>query len=931
MVEKPEKKRPRLFLIDGYALIYRSFFAMISRPLTTSRGENTSAAWGVTKFLQKILQEYEPDYLGVVMDAGTSQREQLYPDYKATREKMPDELKASLPRIEQLLHAFRIPILRLPDHEADDVIGTLAEKAAAAGLEAVIVSGDKDFYQLIRPGICLLNPGRGGPSGIEEEWVDTRNASERLGVPPERVTDYLALIGDSSDNIPGAKGIGPKTAVQLIEQYGPVEEILAHVDEISAKRAREALIEHRDAVELSKRLVTINTDLPIDLDLDALRIKEPDRDALRQVFTELEFHSLVRDLASPVEDVVRERASYHLVTTPEEVAALVERIRAAGEVCVDTESTSMNPMRADLVGISLAIEPGEAYYLPFGHKPPSSPGLGAAGDGAAPDLLGASEGGAPPNLPPLTSPEMLPLVEVLQDPEIRKIGQNLKYDLLVLRRAGVELRGVAFDTMIAAYVLDPGRREYGLDALALQFLDHRTITYEELCGKGKDQVSIAEVPIERVVEYACEDVDVTLRLRELFRADLERYALDDLFEKIEMPLVRVLADMEWAGIRIDEAFFHDLGRKLERDLGLIREEIYKVAGGEFNIASTPQLREVMFERLGLPVIKKTKTGPSTDASVLEELAAQGHEFPRLLLEYRQLDKLKGTYVDALPKLVNPETGRLHTNFNQTVAATGRLSSADPNLQNIPIRTEIGAEIRKGFVPADGHVFMAADYSQIELRILAHLSGDPAFVEAFRRGVDIHRQTAALVFDVLPDEVTPQMRAAAKTINFATIYGIGPFALSRQLGTSVTEARQFIDAYFKRFPGVRRYLDEQIEHAREHGYVETLSGRRRYIPEIHSDNFSVRQFGERAATNAPVQGTAADIIKLAMIDIHSALEASRARTRMLLQVHDELVFEVPRDELDEMRELVREKMENAFRLDVPLVVEIGVGESWFECK
>jgi len=673
-------------------------------------------------------------------------------------------------------------------------------------------------------------------------------------------------------------------------------------------------------VELSKRLVTIRTDLPIELDLDALRIKEPDRDALRQVFTELEFHSLVRDLAAPVEDVVRERAAYHLLTTPDEVAALVERIRAAGAVCVDTESTSMNPMLADLVGISLAIEPGEAYYLPFGHRPAAASELGALGDGAT-----------SPNLPPITSPEMRPLAEMLQDPGILKIGQNLKYDLLVLRRAGVELRGIAFDTMIASYVLDPGRREHGLDALALQFLDHRTITYEELCGKGKDQIPIAEVPIERVVEYACEDVDVTLRLRDLFRADLERYALDDLFEKIEMPLVRVLADMEWAGIRIDEAFFAQLGRRLERDLQLIREEIYKLAGGEFNIASTPQLREVLFERLGLPVIKRTKTGPSTDASVLEELASQGHQFPRLLLEYRQLDKLKGTYVDALPKLVNPETGRLHTNYNQTVAATGRLSSTDPNLQNIPIRTEIGAEIRKGFVPAPGHVFMSADYSQIELRILAHLSGDPAFVEAFRRGVDIHRQTAALVFDVLPDEVTPQMRAAAKTINFATIYGIGPFALSQQLGTSVAEARQFIDAYFQRFPGVRRYLDAQIEHAREHGFVETLSGRRRYIPEIHSDNFSVRQFGERAATNAPVQGTAADIIKLAMIDIHSALEATRAGTRMLLQVHDELVFEVPREELDEMRELVRERMENAFRLDVPLVVEIGVGESWFECK
>ncbi|HEX6938150.1 MAG TPA: DNA polymerase I [Longimicrobiales bacterium] len=922
MVDKPTKTRPRLFLVDGYALIYRSFFAMISRPLTTSRGENTSAAWGVTKFLQKILGEHEPDYLGVVLDAGTSKRGELYPEYKATREKMPDELKASIPRIRQLLHAFRIPVLTLPDHEADDVIGTLAVKAAAAGLEAVIVSGDKDFYQLIRPGICLLNPGRGGPSGIEEEWVDTRNASERLGVPPERVVDYLALIGDASDNVPGAKGIGPKTAIKLLEEYGPVEEVLAHAEEITAKRAREALQEHRDAVLLSKELVTIQTGLPIELDLEALRVKEPDREALREVFGELEFHSLARELASPAEDAVRRKSEYHLLTSAAEVAELVERIRAAGAVCVDTESTSKDPMRADLVGISLALEPGEAFYLPFAHRAPAAPALDAAGAGDA---------GAVRNLPPLTSPEMRPLAAMLEDPAVRKIGQNLKYDLLVLRRAGVELRGIEFDTMIASYVLDPGRREHGMDSLALQFLDHRTITYEELCGKGKDQISIAECPIDRVVEYACEDVDVTLRLRDLFRADLERFALEDLFENVEMPLVQVLADMEWAGIRIDVDFFAQLSKKLERELQLIREEIYKLAGGEFNIGSTPQLREIMFERLGLPVVKRTKTGASTDATVLEELAAQGHAFPKLLLEYRHLEKLRGTYVDALPKLLNPETGRLHTNFNQTVAATGRLSSTDPNLQNIPIRTEIGAEIRKGFVPAEGHVFLAADYSQIELRILAHLSGDPAFVEAFRRGVDIHRQTAALVFDVLPEDVTPQMRGAAKTINFATIYGIGPFALAQRLGTSNAEARKFIDAYFQRFPGVRRYLDTQIEHARKHGYVETLSGRRRYIPEINSDNYNVRQFGERAATNAPVQGTAADIIKLAMIDIHRALAEGRSNARMLLQVHDELVFEVPADEVDATRALVKELMEGAFLLDVPLEVEIGIGENWYECK
>lgn len=916
MTERSGSGRPRLFLIDGYALIYRSFFAMIQRPLTTSRGENTSAAWGMTRFLLKILEEHSPDYLGVVLDAGTSKREEIYPAYKATREKMPDELRASLPRIEAILHGFRIPVLHLPDHEADDVIGTLAVQAEAQGLETVIVSGDKDFYQLVSPGISLLNPGRGGASGIEEEWVDLSNASERLGVPPELVTDYLALIGDSSDNVPGAKGIGPKTALQLIGEYGPVEEVLAHVDEITGKRAREALMQYRDDVILSKTLVTIQRDLPIDLDLQALRVVEPDRDALREIFLELEFTSLARSYTEAASAVEELSGDYRLAGTVEEVMALVERARAVGRFALDTETTALDPMRAELVGMSIAFEPGTGVYLPFGHRRP--------GELALDDNAGG-------NLPPLDSPELRPLVELLEDPGVEKIGQNLKYDLLVLRRAGVELRGIGFDTMIASYLLDPGRREHGLDSLALQHLNHRTITYEELCGKGRSQVPIAECPLDRVVDYAGEDVDIPLRLRELFQPDLERFALDRLFATIEMPLVPVLAEMEWAGIRIDREFFATLSRRLEDELEVIRGDIYKEAGTEFNISSTPQLREVLFERLGLPVVKRTKTGPSTDASVLEELAAQGHRLPVLLLEYRQLDKLKGTYVDALPALVNPETGRIHTSFNQTVAATGRLSSSDPNLQNIPVRTELGAEIRKGFVPAPGSVFLAADYSQIELRILAHLSGDPTFVEAFRRGEDIHRQTAAQVFGVPLADVTASMRDAAKTINFATIYGVGPFALAQRLDTTVAEARSFIAAYFERFPGVRRYLDEQIEQARKVGYVETLSGRRRYIPEIKSDNFNIRQFGERAATNAPVQGTAADIIKLAMIEIQQVLAERGLGTRMLLQVHDELVFEVKESELETTRALVVEVMENAFQLDVPLVVETGVGGSWYECK
>lgn len=916
MVDKPRKARPRLFLIDGYALIYRSFFAMINRPLTTSRGENTSAAWGVTNFLMRILREHEPDYLGVVMDAGTSKREELYPEYKATREKMPDELRASLPRIREVVKGFRVPVLSLPDHEADDVIGTLALRAAEEGLETVIVSGDKDFYQLIRPGISLLNPGRGGPSGVDEEWVDTRNAAERFGVPPEQVIDYLALIGDASDNVPGAKGIGPKTALKLLEAYGPLESILDQAEEVKGKRAREALLAYRDDVLLSKQLVTIQSDLPVELDLEALRVTDPDREALRRVFMDLEFHSLVREMTGPAEAAVEEARDYRLVDTVDGVHALVARIREAGFVSLDAETTDLDPMRADLVGLSLALVPGEAFYLPFGHRSPATLELG--------------DNGAVGNLPALDTEELRPLVEVLEDPRIGKIGQNLKYDLLVLRRAGVALRGVEFDTMIASYVIDPGRRERSLDALALQYLNQRTMTYEELCGKGRNQIPLAECAIDRVVEYAGEDADLALRLRDRFREELERYELEELFTTIEIPLLRVLAEMEWAGIAIDSDFFTALAARLDRELALIRDEIYKLAGGEFNIGSTPQLREVMFERLELPVIKRTKTGPSTDASVLDTLAAEGHEFPKLLLEYRQLDKLKGTYVDALPALVNPETGRIHTSFNQTVAATGRLSSSDPNLQNIPIRTELGAELRKGFVPAPGHRFLAADYSQIELRILAHLSGDPSFVEAFREGADIHRQTAALVFDVEADAVSSQMREAAKTINFATIYGAGPYALAQRLDTSVAEARAFIEAYFERLPGVRSYLDDQIAYAREHGYVETLSGRRRYIPEIRANNYNVRQFGERAATNAPVQGTAADIIKLAMIEIQRTLAEAGSGARMLLQVHDELVFEVPDDEVETTRETVVELMESAFTLDVPLLVEVGVGKTWYEC-
>jgi DNA polymerase-1 len=912
----PEKSRPRVYLVDGYALIYRAFFALISRPLISSRGENTSAAWGVTRFLLKVIDEHHPDYLGVVFDAGTSQRHELYPAYKATREKMPSELEASIGRIRELLAAFRIPVLELAGYEADDVIGTLAHQAVEQGLEAVIISGDKDFYQLIRDGVCLLNPGRGGPTAVDEEWVSVANASERLGVPPEHVVDYLGLIGDTSDNIPGVTGIGPKTAIQLIEKYGPIERILEKVEEITAKRPREALLANAEMAVLSKHLVTIRTDLPIPLELESLKSEEPDREQLKKIFLELEFHSLVRDYAAPeVKTPVERAVTYALLQRAEQVRELMARVRSRGRVAIGVETSSTDPVRASLVGLSLAMDAGEAFYLPIGHVRPQG------------DLM--TEG--PQNLPELLGPELAPLVEMLEDPTITKVGQNLKFDLLVMRRAGIQLRGIEFDTMIASYLLDPGSREHGLDALAMKHLDHRTVTYSDLVGKGKNSIPFAEISVEKCRDYACEDADIALQLAGIFEPELKRLQLDRLFRTIEMPLLEVLAEMEWNGIRIDEPFFAELQKRLTGELRRLEQEIYDAAGVVFNINSNPQLREILFTRLNLPVLKKTKTGASTDVTVLEELAAQGHHIPMLLMEYRQLDKLRSTYVDALPTMVNPETGRLHTSFNQTVAATGRLSSSDPNLQNIPIRTEEGAEIRRGFVPAEGFVFVSADYSQIELRILAHYSEDPAFVHAFREGIDIHRQTAGVIFGVPADEVTKEMRGRAKTVNFAVIYGIGPFSLAQRLGITNAEAKEFIERYFERFPGVRRYLDEQIEIARTRGYVETLTGRRRYIPEISSKNFNIRAFGERAATNAPIQGTAADLIKIAMIDIDRELRSTDAGSRMLLQVHDELLFETPRGEAEAALAMLREKMEGAAELRVPLRVETGIGENWLECK
>jgi DNA polymerase I len=963
--------RPRLFLVDGYALIYRAFHAAgAGRPLATSRGENTAIPWGIANFLERLRKTHAPEYLGWVHDAGLSDREVTFADYKANRVALEPEAQADfdrgVERVEQLLAAQHVPLLELAGYEADDVIATLAVQAVAAGVDAVVVSPDKDLLQLVRPGITILNPYHGRPGATTEKWYDLANAHERLGVPPEQVVDYLALVGDTADNVPGVKGIGEKGAIALLQQWGSLDAILANVDALTPPRAQKAIAAGIDAAQMSRQLVTAQYDLAVTLDLEALAVRPADHAALRALYVELEFQSLARALgdgtpgtASAAEGTASGRSAgaaagsdsaivpaaldpaaaaliglptqYTLVDTPEALEALVAKVRAVGRFAFDTETelepgapSIVTPLRAELVGISLALAPGEAYYLPFGHRAPGGQGALALGE--------VTEGtSVVRNLPPLSDPRCAGLVALLGDAALPKCAQNAKYDLLVLRKAGVTVRGIGFDTMLASYLLDPGRRSHGLDALAFELLQHTMISYESVTGKGKAQVPFAEVPMARAVEYAAEDADYTFRLWALFAPRLEAEGLAPLLRELELPLVGVLADMEWTGVAIDRAHFAALKERFAAEKAVVERRIWDEAGEEFNINSNPQLRTILFDKLGLPVKKKTATGPSTDASVLQELADEGHALPVLLMEYRELAKLEATYLDALPALVNPRTGRLHTSYSQTVAATGRLASSDPNLQNIPIRTAMGREIRRGFIPRAGWQFLAADYSQIELRLLAHLSGDPAFVAAFRAGGDIHRQTASVIFDVPLEAVTSEMRARAKTINFATIYGQGPFSLARQLKITQDEAKAFIATYFERFAGVRQYLDACVARARETGYAETMFGRRRRIPELRERNFNIRAFGERIAQNSPIQGSAADLIKRAMLDVAAALAASGLQSTMLLQVHDELVFEGPPEEMPGLSALVKDKMEGAAALSVPLLVEIGVGDTWLDAK
>lgn len=898
-----------LYLIDGSAVFYRAYFAFIRNPLINSKGENTSATFGFVNSVLKIIRDERPDFIAVVFDTKEPTfRHDRYPEYKSTRAKMPDELVDQLPRIHQAVSALNLSSYQLDGYEADDIIGTIAKDAERRGMQVWCVTGDKDYFQLVSEQVRIYNPKKASEAA---ELYGPAEVKEKFGVLPELVIDKLALMGDSSDNVPGVPGIGPKTADALLEQFGSLDAVLAGVEQIKAKGVRAKIAENAESAELSRELVTIKTDVPIEYSLDEMASRGADFEACKKLFVELEFTTIVKELF-PSSDVGGQKLPtgpvqvYKGITSTSDLKKVVEALGKLKEIAVDTETTSLDAFTAQLVGVSLCGKAGEAYYLPLRH---------------------AAEGST--NLP--YDEAMRLLKQLLEDPAVQKIGQNVKYDYEVLREQGIVITPVSFDTMLASYVLNPTARQHSLDFLALQHFNYQMQPISDLIGSGKSQRSFATVPVDKAVYYAAEDADYTYRLRGVLAPKIDEHDLNRLYYTIELPLITVLAEMERAGIRVDSEFLSRLSEEMEGKLEKIKNDIYKNAGGQFNINSTQQLSHILFEKLNLPTKGKTakKTGYSTDVRVLEELA-HVHEFPKLILDYRQLTKLKSTYIDALPKLISEKTGRVHTSFNQTIAATGRLSSTDPNLQNIPIRTDEGREIRRAFVPRDrDHVLLSADYSQVELRILAHYSEDKGLLAAFKAGEDIHTRTAAEVFGVSFEKVTPQMRRVAKTANFAVIYGVTAYGLSQQTDMGVDEAKQFIDTYFERYPGIRNYMESTKEFARTQGYVKTLYNRRRYVADINDKKPAVRQFAERVAINTPIQGTAADIIKIAMIRVHEKMAGMKSR--MVLQVHDELVFDVHKSELDELTVLVREGMESAAKLKAPLVADIGVGDNWLDCK
>ncbi|MGE4491888.1 MAG: DNA polymerase I [Syntrophotalea sp.] len=886
-------QRQRIYLIDGSSYIYRAYYAI--RQLSNSRGMATNAVFGFTNMLLKVVREERPDHLAVVFDAkGPSFRKDIYPQYKANRSAMPEDLQSQIPLIKQVVRAFKMPALELAGYEADDIIATLARRFAERGMEVTVVTGDKDLMQIVNEQVRLLDTMKDQVTGLAE-------VAQRFGGAPDKVVEVQSLAGDSSDNVPGVPGIGEKTARDLILQFGTLENLLANIDQVSGKKRQENLRQFADQARLSRQLVTLVDDLPLAVNYDNFSLDEPDREALTALFKELEFHKLLQEFSSD------ERASgekYRAVLSGAQLDALVDSLKKAARFAFDTETTSLDAVRADLVGLSFAIRPGEGWYIPLGHRYPG-----------APEQLDRD----------LVLEKLRPL---LADPQLAKVAQNAKYDMLALRRAGVEVAGLSCDTMVASYLATPAAKSHGLDTLAADLLGYRTISYAEVTGTGKNRIGFAEVAVEKATVYATEDADITLRLADKLEPLLLETHQDALFREVELPLVTVLADMEWQGVRIDAGFLKGLSADMEVRLADLEQEIHQMAGRAFNVSSPRQLGEVLFEELKLPRGKKTKTGWSTDVEVLSQLAEE-HAIAARVLDFRSLAKLKNTYCDALPRLIHPETGRIHTSFNQAVTATGRLSSSDPNLQNIPIRTEEGRRIREAFVPAEGNVLLAADYSQVELRILAHMADEPALKESFARGEDIHSRTASEIFGVFLEMVTPEMRRQAKTINFGVLYGMSAFGLAKALGIGRAEAQTYIDNYFSRYPKVLEFMEAKKSEAREKLYVTTLLGRRCAVPEITSKNGVMRGYAERNAINYPIQGSAADIIKVAMVRIFRELQQQRLQARMVLQVHDELIFDVPTAEQAAMEKLVRREMEQAASLDVPLLVDLGVGRSWSE--
>ena len=924
----------RLFLLDAMALIYRSYYAFIKRPIINSKGLNTSAIYGFTNTVIDLINREKPTHMGVAFDTlAPTERHIDFVDYKGTREETPEDIVKSLPYIESILKAFNIPILKRDGYEADDIIGTLAKEAEEAGYVTYMVTSDKDFGQLVSDRIFMYKPARIG-SGFEVLGI--QDILKKWSIKkPEQVIDILALMGDSSDNIPGIPGVGEKTAMKLIGEYGSLEAIVENADKLKGK-LKDKVKENAELAQVCYKLATIITDVPVEFNPDELSIGEFNKEELNKIFSELEFRTLGKrilgddfsigatngngqmDLFAETEQGESNQESkeiavseflnldtvkhnYILVDSEKKVKQLIKTLEKEKIICFDTETTGLDPHNCELVGLSFSCKRCEAYYVPV----------------------------------PEDQKEAKQLLEnfkvILENEGIEKVGQNIKYDIQVLKWYGIEVKGELFDTMLAHYLIEPDMR-HNMSILAETYLNYSVMSIETLIGKkGKKQLNMRDIEVKKIAEYAAEDADITLQLKNVLEPDLKEKNATKLFYELEIPLLKVLSDMEYEGVAIDKKALADYSQKLAKEIVAVEEAIYEIAGVKFNIASPKQLGEVLFDKLKIPYSgKKTKTGQYvTNEEMLLKLARE-YEIASKIIDSRQLNKLKSTYVDALPKLINTRTGRVHTTFNQTIAATGRLSSVNPNLQNIPIRTEKGREVRRAFISRnDAYVLLSADYSQVELRLVTEVSKDDAMMDAFRENLDIHAATAARVYGVKLDEVTSEMRSKAKMVNFGIIYGISAFGLSQRLGISRTEAKELIDNYFDKYPGIKKYMDETIAFARKHGYVETILGRRRYLRDINSGNATVRGFAERNAINAPIQGSAADMIKIAMIKIHEAFQKENLQSRMTLQVHDELIFDVHKDEVETVKQIVEHEMCHAFKTEVPIIVEMGVGLNWLE--